>query len=56
MLPTNVAGLSSIMVPIVAMISGALVHGEPLGPIEWLAMACCAGGLALALIRPGRAV
>jgi len=52
MLPTNVAGLSSIMVPIVAMISGALVHGEPLGAFEWLAMACCVGGLALALIRP----
>jgi drug/metabolite transporter (DMT)-like permease len=52
MLPTNVAGLSSIMVPIVAMVSGALIHGEPLGPAEWLAMACCGGGLALALVRP----
>ena len=53
MLPANVAGLSSIMVPIVAMVSGALIHGEPLGTVEWLAMACCVGGLALALIRPG---
>jgi drug/metabolite transporter (DMT)-like permease len=52
MLPTNVAGLSSIMVPVVAMISGALVHGEPLGPLQWAAMACCASALALALWRP----
>jgi drug/metabolite transporter (DMT)-like permease len=54
MLPTNVAGLSSILVPMVAMVSGALVHGEPLGAVQWLAMACCCGGLALALIRPAR--
>ncbi len=54
MLPTNVAGLSSILVPIVAMLSGALIHGEPLGRVEWLAMACCVGGLALALGRPTR--
>jgi drug/metabolite transporter (DMT)-like permease len=52
LLPTNVAGLSSILVPVVAMVSGALVHGEPLGPIQWLAMACCAGALALALLKP----
>jgi len=52
MLPTNVAGLSSIMVPVVAMVSGALVHGEPLGPLQWLAMACCAAALALALLKP----
>jgi drug/metabolite transporter (DMT)-like permease len=54
LLPTNVAGLSSILVPIVAMISGAIVHGEPFGPIQWLAMACCAGALALALLKPAQ--
>lgn len=54
MLPANVAGLSSILVPVVAMISGAVVHGEPLGPVQWAAMACCVGGLALALIQPRR--
>ena len=52
LLPANVAGLSSILVPVVAMISGAIVHGEPLGPVQWLAMACCAGALALALLKP----
>ena len=52
LLPTNVAGLSSIMVPVVAMISGAIVHGEPLGPLQWVAMACCVGALSLALLKP----
>jgi len=56
MLPTNVAGLSSIMVPVVAMISGAIVHGEPLGPLQWAAMACCVGALALALYKPAPAL
>lgn len=51
MLPAQVAGLSSIMVPMVAMVTGAAVQGEPLGPLQWAAMACCAGALWLAL-RP----
>ncbi len=51
LLPTSVAGLASILVPVVAMFSGALIHGEPLGAIEWLAMMCCVGALALALVR-----
>lgn len=55
MLPVNVAGLSSIMVPMVAMVAGALVHGEPLGPMQWAAMACCGVSLALVLLRPGSA-
>lgn len=49
LLPAQVAGLSSIAVPVVAMISGAIVHGEPLGALQWGAMACCVGGLWLAL-------
>jgi drug/metabolite transporter (DMT)-like permease len=51
MLPTQVAGLSSIMVPVVAMLAGAVVHGEPLGPVQWVAMACTAASLWLALGR-----
>lgn len=43
LLPANVAGLSSIMVPVVAMVAGALIHGEPLGLWQWAAMACCGG-------------
>lgn len=49
MLPSQVAALSSILVPVVAMISGALLHGEPLGPVQWLAMACSGGALWLAI-------
>ncbi|NLD56434.1 MAG: DMT family transporter [Burkholderiaceae bacterium] len=54
LLPANVAGLSSVMVPVVAMLSGALVHGEPLGAVQLVAMACSVAGLALALLRPSR--
>jgi drug/metabolite transporter (DMT)-like permease len=52
MLPVNVAGLSSIMVPMVAMVSGALVHGEPLGLTQWAAMICCGVSLSLVLLKP----
>lgn len=52
MLPAQVAGLSSIMVPMVAMLTGAAVRGEPLGLMQWGAMACCAGALWLALRAP----
>ena len=52
LLPANVAGLSSIMVPVVAMLSGALVHGEPLGPAQAAAMVCSAAALSLALLKP----
>lgn len=55
MLPVNVAGLSSIMVPMVAMVAGAIVHAEPLGPMQWAAMACCGVSLALVLLRPSGA-
>lgn len=52
MLPANVAGLSAVMVPVVAMISGALVRGEPLGPPQIAAMLCCCGAVALSLLQP----
>ena len=55
LLPSNIAGLSAILVPVVAMISGALIHGEPLGAVQWLAMACCVAALSLALIKPAAA-
>ena len=49
MLPTNIAGLSAVMVPVVAMVSGAIVHGEPLGLLQLASMAACVAGLLLAL-------
>ncbi len=55
LLPANVAGLSSIMVPMVAMVSGAIVHGEPLGAMQLAAMVCSAGALSLTLLRPRNA-
>jgi len=51
MVPASVSGLSTVMVPIVAMATGAAIRGEPLGPIEFGAMACCAGALVVALRR-----
>ncbi|TWO69990.1 EamA family transporter [Caenimonas sedimenti] len=54
LLPANVAGLSSVMVPVVAMVSGAIVHGEPLGLMQWASMVCCAAGVGLALVQPAR--
>lgn len=52
LLPANVAALSAVMVPVVAMLSGALVHQEPLGAIQWASMVCSAVGVGLALLKP----
>ena len=49
LLPANIAGLSSVMVPVVAMVTGAIVNGEPLGPLQLVSMAMCVSGLVLAL-------
>jgi drug/metabolite transporter (DMT)-like permease len=51
MVPASVSGLSTVMVPIVAMATGAFFRGEPLGPVEIGAMACCACALLVALRR-----
>ena len=47
-LPASVAGVSTIMVPMVAMVSGAIVHQEPLGTVQLLSM--LASGMALFLV------
>lgn len=51
LLPANLAALSTILVPVVAMISGAIVHGEPLGPLQIVAVVCSATAMSLVLIR-----
>lgn len=51
-LPTHKAGFAAALVPVVAMISGAIVHGEPLGPIEIGATALCCAGLVLLMLNP----
>lgn len=55
LLPANIAGLSAILVPVVAMITGAALHGEPLGLRQWCAMILSIGALSLALLRPAGA-
>lgn len=50
-LPAPLLSLAPIMVPVVAMISGAIVLHEPLGPIQWLAMILCSSALGLMLFR-----
>jgi drug/metabolite transporter (DMT)-like permease len=52
LLPANVAALSSIVVPIVAMVSGKLLLDEPLGATQIGALACSVVALALALLKP----
>lgn len=49
--PASLSGLSTVAVPMLAMITGALVRQEPLGLLELAAMACCGGALAMALLR-----
>jgi hypothetical protein len=34
------------------MVSGAIVHREPLGALQCIAMACCVAALSLALMKP----
>ncbi|HUG24206.1 hypothetical protein [Piscinibacter sp.] len=51
----NVAAMSAVMVPVVAMVSGAIIHREPLGLVQWVSMLCCAVGLGLALFKPAAA-
>jgi drug/metabolite transporter (DMT)-like permease len=48
----TVSGLSTVMVPMVAMVTGAIVRHEPLGPLELGAMACCFAALLAALLAP----
>jgi len=49
--PTHVAALSPVLVPVAAILTGNVVNGEPLGLLECSAMACCAVGLLLNLRR-----
>ena len=52
LMPAHFAGLSAILVPVVAMVSGAVVHDEPLGLAQWAAMVCCSSAVAMLLWRP----
>ncbi|QQS14379.1 MAG: DMT family transporter [Rhodospirillales bacterium] len=52
LLPANIASLSTILVPVVAVVGGVWAHGEPFGPWQALALASAVAALALALLRP----
>jgi drug/metabolite transporter (DMT)-like permease len=49
-LPTQVAALSSIAIPIVAVVSGVLILNEPLSPLQAIAIASTVVSLWLALM------
>jgi drug/metabolite transporter (DMT)-like permease len=53
LLPTQIAALSSIAIPIVAVVSGVLVLHEPLSWLQALAIGSTVISLWLALV-PGR--
>jgi len=52
--PASVSGLSTVMVPMVAMVTGAIVRREPLGPLEVTAMACLFTALLAAVLPQKR--
>jgi drug/metabolite transporter (DMT)-like permease len=54
LLPAQVAGLSAIAIPIVAIASGVLILHEPLSPLQALAIASTVLSLWLALVPGGR--
>ena len=55
LLPAQVAGLSSIAVPIVAIVSGMIILHEPLSPLQAVAIASSVISLWLALVPARRA-
>ncbi|MCW5747358.1 MAG: DMT family transporter [Alphaproteobacteria bacterium] len=52
LLPAQIAGLSSVCIPVVAVIAGVLLYNEPLGPLQIAALACAVAALYLALVPP----
>jgi drug/metabolite transporter (DMT)-like permease len=53
LLPAHVAGLSVLPVPVIGVVSSALILAEPVGPAEVAALVLVVGGLFL-LIRPAQ--
>jgi drug/metabolite transporter (DMT)-like permease len=52
LLPAQIAGLSSVSIPVVAVIAGVLLFDEPMGPLQIAALACTVAALWLALMPP----
>ncbi len=51
-LPPQTASMTTLLVPVVGVLAAAITLGEPLGAVQWLALALTLGGVALALRRP----
>jgi drug/metabolite transporter (DMT)-like permease len=51
-MPMNIASIGILLCPVVGVISGALVLGEPIGSSEILALALIGSALALVLMVP----
>jgi drug/metabolite transporter (DMT)-like permease len=54
LLPTHVAALSTVIIPVVAVLSGGWILGEPLGVVQYTALAFTVIALALVLLVPER--
>ncbi len=50
-LPPTSASTGMLIVPVIGVVSAAIILGEPLGYREWAAMALTLGGVTLALQR-----
>lgn len=51
-LPPQTASMATLLTPVVGVLAAALTLGEPLGAVQWAALALTLGGVALALRRP----
>ncbi len=52
LLPAGVAAISSLLIPVIGVVSGALILSEPVTWRELVALACVIGALAVVLIGP----
>ena len=51
---SGIIGLSALMIPVIAVIVGAMFGGEVLGPRDAIGAALVIGGISLSMLRPGR--
>ncbi len=51
-LPPQTASMATLITPVVGVLAAALTLGEPLGAVQWAALALTLGGVAFALRRP----
>ncbi|HEY0879221.1 MAG TPA: DMT family transporter [Zeimonas sp.] len=51
-LPPQTASMATLLVPVIGVLAAAFALGEPLGALQWLALALTLAGVGLALRRP----